>query len=429
MSRLEYTSNPPPQTLTEEDAKTLSLYLQNELTQLSGFLGEISSQTDNDYLAGVALNLVSKTFNVNLDDLSTSTSDTDGDFFVVVDSSGNQYKLTKANIGLAGFVNNANYVVDETTIEKLFFNNEIRFIGASGNNGLIQKNAATGRDELQIYSTGDSFGAGSSGSGVHLYGNSDVEHAGNIAFLTGQNGSGDARIIIAGGSSNTSSGGYRTNTDTRVTIGNNIFDFVDTEQDTGMLNLKGTIGRPSLLISGASSTEGDVAVPTGDRFDLGHWDGSTFTIRFSVDSAGDTTVAGDLYASTNLDVAGYLTVQGVINFGTSTANYLQTNGLGDDVHIRTFNGTDHQICVTGFSSAGGNTGAELRYNASKKLETVSDGVRVTGYTQLGESTISATSSKLGALRYRSDANNSYVDAVMQTGASTYAWVTIHTNTW
>lgn len=47
MSRLEYTPNPPPQSLTEQSAKDLALYLQNELTQISSFVGNISASTEN----------------------------------------------------------------------------------------------------------------------------------------------------------------------------------------------------------------------------------------------------------------------------------------------------------------------------------------------------------------------------------------------
>lgn len=35
----------------------------------------------------------------------------------------------------------------------------------------------------------------------------------------------------------------------------------------------------------------------------------------------------------------------------------------------------------------------------------------------------------GVLRYRTSGTNSYVDMCMKTGASTYAWVNIVTNTW
>lgn len=42
MSRIEYTPNPPPQSLTEKSSQDLALYLQNELAQISSFIGEIT---------------------------------------------------------------------------------------------------------------------------------------------------------------------------------------------------------------------------------------------------------------------------------------------------------------------------------------------------------------------------------------------------
>jgi len=50
------------------------------------------------------------TVDVDLSELTTSTSNADGDFFVVVDSSNNQKKLTKANINNSGFNNDAGYI-------------------------------------------------------------------------------------------------------------------------------------------------------------------------------------------------------------------------------------------------------------------------------------------------------------------------------
>ena len=93
---------------------------------------------------------------------------------------------------------------------------EITFDGASGNDAKIQKSATSGRDELQIYSGGDAYSTGSVGAGIHLYGNSDSQHGGDITFLTGSNGNGNARMIIAGGGGPNS----RTETDTHITIGN-----------------------------------------------------------------------------------------------------------------------------------------------------------------------------------------------------------------
>jgi hypothetical protein len=56
-------------------------------------------------------------------------------------------------------------------------------------------------------------------------------------------------------------------------------------------------------------------------------------------------------------------------------------------------------------------------------------LHVSGGVQIGDDTADASADKVGCFRYRTDATNSYVDVCMQTGASTYVWVNIKTNTW
>jgi len=48
---------------------------------------------------------------------------------------------------------------------------------------------------------------------------------------------------------------------------------------------------------------------------------------------------------------------------------------------------------------------------------------------MADDTDTASADKVGTLRYRADANNSYVDMCMQTGASTYEWINIVQNNW
>lgn len=55
------------------------------------------------------------TINVDLSELTTSTANGDGDYFVVVDTSNNQRKLTKANINLSGFNNDAGFLTSSVT--------------------------------------------------------------------------------------------------------------------------------------------------------------------------------------------------------------------------------------------------------------------------------------------------------------------------
>ena len=216
--------------------------------------------------------------------------------------------------------------------------NEITFDGASGNDAKIQKSATSGRDELQLYSGGDAYSTGSVGAGIHLYGNSDSEHSGDITFLTGSNDNGNARMIIAGGGGPNS----RTETDTHITIGNeggnlggsgqgNIWDFVDGEHDKarGMLNLLNPVGYPALYLSGANSSEGDIAIATGEILHVGHWDHSgsgTFTLRFSINTSGNYNFTGsntsDRSVKENIQTVTGTSLDKIIQLTPKTFNFI-----------------------------------------------------------------------------------------------------------
>lgn len=74
-----------------------------------------------------------------------------------------------------------------------------------------------------------------------------------------------------------------------------------------------------------------------------------------------------------------------------------------------------------FDDGTGNVGIATTSPSSK--------LQVNGAVQVADDTDTASASKVGALRYRTSGNNSYVDMCMQTGASTYAWVNIVQNNW
>ena len=121
----------------------------------SGFTSISTSYTDAKVESVVAGTLVDVsattgdvTVNVDLSELSTSTSDGDGDFFAVVDDSNAQKKLTKGNIDLAGFggtaasatlastINvTANNTADET-VYPLFVDGATGTQGAESDTGL-----------------------------------------------------------------------------------------------------------------------------------------------------------------------------------------------------------------------------------------------------------------------------------------------------
>jgi len=60
--------------------------------------------------AGNLIDVQADQIDVDLSELTTSTSDADGDFFAVVDSANAQKKLTKGNIAISGFNNDSGFI-------------------------------------------------------------------------------------------------------------------------------------------------------------------------------------------------------------------------------------------------------------------------------------------------------------------------------
>jgi hypothetical protein len=60
--------------------------------------------------AGALIDVTADAIDVDLSELTTSTSDADGDFFAVVDSANAQKKLTKGNIAISGFNNDSGFI-------------------------------------------------------------------------------------------------------------------------------------------------------------------------------------------------------------------------------------------------------------------------------------------------------------------------------
>jgi len=82
--------------------------------------------------AGTLIDVAADTVSVDLSELTTSTSDADGDFFCVVDSANAQKKLTKGNINISGFNNDAGYTTNVGDITGVTAGSGLTGGGASG---------------------------------------------------------------------------------------------------------------------------------------------------------------------------------------------------------------------------------------------------------------------------------------------------------
>jgi len=144
---------------------------------------------------------------------------------------------------------------------------------------------------------------------------------------------------------------------------------------------------------------------------------------------GDGSGTNSLQVSSGTESALYLTTpnstaQSVIGFGNNQFATINTRG---------------RILYQSSTSPSGNyMEFKVAFNEIMRLTNSSMGIgtttpssklQVNGAVQVGDDTGAASADKVGALRYRTSGNNSYVDMCMQTDASTYAWVNIVQNNW
>ena len=95
--------------------------------------------------AGNLIDVQADQIDVDLSELTTSTSNGDGDFFVVVDSANAQKKLTKGNINNSGFNNDAGYTTNVGDITGVTAGSGLTGGGASGS-VTLNVGAGTGID-------------------------------------------------------------------------------------------------------------------------------------------------------------------------------------------------------------------------------------------------------------------------------------------
>ena len=122
-----------------------AITINGSSTSLGGSInvGDITGVTAGTLLDGGGTS-GTVTLNVDLSELATSTADTDGDFFAVIDNANAQKKLTKGNINISGFNNDSGFTTNTGTVTSVTGGNGLT--GSVTTSGSLAVGAGTGID-------------------------------------------------------------------------------------------------------------------------------------------------------------------------------------------------------------------------------------------------------------------------------------------
>ena len=170
----------------------------------------LGTDTTGNYVAGITAGTAidvsgsgsegaSPTVNVDLSELSTSTTDGDGDYFVVVDTSNAQRKLTKGNINISGFNNDSGFTTNVGDITGVTAGNGLTGGGTSGT-PTLNVGAGTGVTvAADTVSIGQAVGTGNSPSFAGLNINGELNAVDNIYLANALYHEGDTNTYLAFG--------------------------------------------------------------------------------------------------------------------------------------------------------------------------------------------------------------------------------------
>ena len=317
----------------------------------------LGTDTTGNYVATISTGAVldgsassegaTPTITLNLNELTTSTTNADGDYFVVVDTGGVQRKLTKANINNSGFNNDAGYTTNVGDITGVTAGVGLSGGGTSGTvtltvdlSELTDMTAAmVGTDEFIVLDAGADRRKAANEIGLSIF-NNDAGCTTNVGDITGVT----AGSYITGGGT---SGTVTINVDATTTAtaskvvarDGNGYVFATYYNSAGTFSTTGlTSGMGLFTGTNGSDTYGRSYTAAAARTLLNVADGAT---AYSANQALDTTsspsfagvnINGNLNAVDNIYLAGSLYHEGDTDtrlvFGTNAIT-LQTGGSSE----------------------------------------------------------------------------------------------------
>ena len=313
---------------------------------------------------------------IDLNLLTTSTSDGDGDFFVVVDSVGAEKKLTKANINISGFNNNSGFTTNTGTVTSVGVS---AGVGLSGGGTITTSGTVTltvdlseltdmtvpmvGTDEFIVLDAGADRRKAANEIGLSIFSNDAgfTTNTGTVTSVGVTAGSG-----LTGGGTVTTSGtitlnvGAGTGIDVAAdTIAVDVSDFMTNGSNNRVVTATGTDAmnaEANLTFDGTTlDVSGTLLADKGYIAETTLTDGATISWNMSTQSVAKVTLAGNrtVAAPTNGSTGQFasllviqdgtgsrtLTWNAVYEFAADTAPTLSTTGGKADLFVFRYNGT------------------------------------------------------------------------------------------
>lgn len=332
------------------------------------------------------------TFNVDLSELTTSTTDGDGDFFAVVDASNVTRKLTKGNINISGFNNDAGYTTNVGDITGVTAGTGLSGGGASGDvtlnldlNELTTSTADADGDFFAVVDTGGAQKKLTKGNIAISGFNNDAGYTTNTGTVTSVNLTAGTGVSVSGGPITTTGSITVTNTAPHIATDLGYTTAASTGTVTSSTGTNATLPAATTslagLLTGADKTKLDgiatgATANTGTVTSVAASAGTGISISGSpITTSGTLTITNSApHIATNLSATAGTTAGPTINSSTgtsvvipsasATASGVVTTDTQTFAGAKTFSST-----ITG--SVSGNAGTATTLQTARTINGVS----------------------------------------------------------